>query len=54
MKGAGMGLTFCKFLVEQFMGKIEVDSEIGKGSKFTFSILVKDMTHKMKTSAFKE
>ena len=40
--GIGLGLAICKGLIEQFMGKIYVDTRVGKGSKFTFNILVQD------------
>ena len=36
--GAGLGLYLTKKIVEQLGGKIEVQSEFGKGSTFTFSI----------------
>ena len=38
-----MGLAICKSLVEKFMGEINVDSRIDKGSKFTFRIMVQDI-----------
>lgn len=36
--GTGLGLTICKTLIEKQNGRLEVLSQIGKGSKFTFVI----------------
>lgn len=40
-EGTGLGLYICKLIVEKLGGKIEVTSEEGKGSKFTFYLPVK-------------
>lgn len=37
-KGSGLGLKLCKYFIEKHNGKIWVESEVDKGSKFTFSI----------------
>ncbi|KGN92016.1 hypothetical protein HQ43_08200 [Porphyromonas canoris] len=42
--GSGIGLSFCKMMVEKMNGEISVQSEPGKGSTFTVSLPVKSKT----------
>ncbi len=47
--GTGLGLAICKKISEILKGSISVDSEIGKGSKFTFSIPLKFVESQVET-----
>lgn len=41
-QGSGLGLSICKVLIEKLCGRIEVQSEVGKGSCFTVILSLAD------------
>ena len=38
IKGAGLGLSICKSIIEMHGGKIRLESKLGSGSKFSFNL----------------
>ena len=51
-EGSGIGLALVKMLVEILEGSIEVESELGIGSKFTITLPIKEVTFEEKNRAF--
>ncbi len=43
--GAGLGLTICRRIIEAHGGQLSVQSELGKGSTFTFTVPMAEEAH---------
>jgi len=46
LQGTGIGLSIVHYLIEMFGSKIEIESDLGKGCSFSFTIKFKNLSNK--------
>lgn len=53
-QGSGLGLAICRMIIEKIGGKIDVTSQLGKGTTFRFTIPYKSNENPGRTELFSE